>query len=460
MNSGMHMSTQPGHDLFRLLVYRKEAGELLVEGRSDRLWLPAVPVRTHSRIAEEITATVKHMWNFETYCLFFLSAAQAHFEVLEACQDDITTPAGMQWLPITSLAAGAFGDATDQDAALRSVEALDQYRNGQLPGPLGKPGWLPEVTEWVGARAAASGLRITGKFQQLNASPATSLIRFETNGPALWFKAVGEPNRREYSITMKLGSALPEFLPRIIGALPDWNAWLSLETDGSLLNSASNGSAWAAAAENLALLQLASLTEGFEFVEDGAKDLRPSMLRKVVEPFFATMAQLMQEQTKPAPAPLSREELQLLAQSILIALDERDSDGVPDTLGHLDLNPANAVVSGSRCVFLDWAEAYVGPPFLSLQNLLEHWRRSHGKDAEGFRVASYTKHWLPVASPEQISTSLYFAPLLSVFAHATGLPWESPEDVRPAMAGYLRSLARRMKREAGALRERRLICAL
>jgi len=44
------------------------------------------------------------------------------------------------------------------------------------------------------------GLRLSGEFRQLNASPTFALLRLETTGQALWFKAVGEPNLREFPI--------------------------------------------------------------------------------------------------------------------------------------------------------------------------------------------------------------------------------------------------------------------
>ena len=54
------------------------------------------------------------------------------------------------------------------------------------------------------------------------------------------------------------------------------------------------------------------------------------------------------------------------------ALTAWAQSNIPDTLGHLDLNPGNILISPDQCVFLDWAEAYVGPPFLTFQYLIEH----------------------------------------------------------------------------------------
>ena len=71
----------------------------------------------------------------------------------------------------------------------------------------------------------------------------------------------------------------------------------------------------------------------------------------------------------------------LLGEQIEEALSLSADLGIPDALGHLDLNPGNVIVSEGQCVFLDWAEAYVGNPLFSFQYLVEHFRRMAGVDA-------------------------------------------------------------------------------
>jgi len=61
------------------------------------------------------------------------------------------------------------------------------------------------------------GVRLTGKFRQLNASPTFSLIRLETNGVALWFKATGKPNEHELAIALSLARLFPRYVPRVLG---------------------------------------------------------------------------------------------------------------------------------------------------------------------------------------------------------------------------------------------------
>jgi len=62
-------------------------------------------------------------------------------------------------------------------------------------------------------------------------------------------------------------------------------------------------------------------------------------------------------------------------------------------------------------------------------------------------------------SPSAIKVALEHTPLVAAFAFAVlDKPWERPESLRYATAPYLRSLTRRMKREADALKQRRAVC--
>jgi Ser/Thr protein kinase RdoA (MazF antagonist) len=134
---------------------------------------------------------------------------------------------------------------------------------------------------------------------------------------------------------------------------------------------------------------------------------------------------------------------------------------IPDTLGHLDFNPGNVLCSADQCVLLDWAEAYVGNPFLTFQYLREHLmrlqREQFGSGAD--LVKAYETKWRRILSPETVSAAEDLAPALAVFAYAAGTAWQNPTMLQePKVAAYLRSLTRRMHIEMQRLQERRGLC--
>jgi hypothetical protein len=455
----MCIQPQVDHDLFRVLLYRKRATELLLETSSSAFRLPFVPVPARTRVAQELLESIKTSWNLETYCLFTLpseisSKPAVRYVVLEDCLVSEQTPPGMQWLGISALCEKDFGDSDDLAAIQSSLVMFDRYSRGELPGAFGVPGSCRMVTAWIEQQAAAAGLHPSGTFRQLNGGPTFSLIRFETDGPALWFKAVGEPNLREYDITLELGSAFTNFVPQILATRREWNAWLATEVEGSHPDNNSVIDVWTTVVRQIAELQIASFGQALHLINVGCHDLRISSLVEMIDPFMEVMAALMQQQTKTSPAPLSQRELSGLGTQLHDALAILNDSGIPNVLNHLDLNPRNILVSVPRCVFLDWAQAAVGHPLLTFQYLLDHLRRlrsiHHGWQQT--LVTAYVDVWRFTVEPNFLIKSLDVAPLLSVFAHAVAQgAWRMGGTLCGGVsAGYLRSLARRMKLEADA----------
>jgi hypothetical protein len=460
----MSWSPQFDCDRFRVLLFRKGTSEILVQETDQGSALPSLEIPSHSRVAEKLTAAIETLWGLSVYCLFALpdtsTAGPVQYQVAELQGNPGDVPTRMRWTSVNSLTDSGFANHTDLAALQAALGAFGLFRCDKPAGPFGKPGWLQVVAGWAAAQAAALGFHLTGKVRQLNASPAFSLIRFESNGPALWFKAVGEPNLHEYGITLELARRFPRYLPRVVASRLEWNAWLSVEAAGTHLGERSATSDWMHAAAALADLQIASFGSGHHLIGLGCKDVRAPALFKRVDPFFGRMARFMKTQTKASPAPLTEVEMARLTQDIRCALSKLGESDVANAIGHLDCNPENVLVSRRRTVFLDWAEGCVGHPFFTFQYLLEHWRRFHGSDRkeEEALLATYTAPWKSFISPRRVARDLRLIPLAAAFAYVASGSGLSQAAVRPETAGFLRSITRRMKREADALSQGKLLC--
>lgn len=454
--------------LLRLL--RGENPEVLLGIEGTHRVLPEIEIPRWQRVAENLTAALRETCGINAVSLSSLEALPAQsasqqisYEIMEPCTPDDTAPHDKRWVAADCLVESAFRDPGDFQAARQAIAQSMAYAQNTTSGPFGRLGWFPDLQEWVQEQIGTHGLHLNGRFRQLNACPTFSLIRFETDGPAVWFKAVGAPNQREYPLTLALARSFSRFVPQIISTRPEWNGWLAREAEGSLLNDCSAIVSWQAAAADLAELQISSLGRSLHLLDPGAHDLRIWALSDRVEPFFRAMGELMERQTKMPPATLSRDELRCLSGRVRDALAVLDGAGIPTTLGHLDLNPGNIICSPTGCVFLDWAEAFVGHPFLTFQYLLEHFRRTFGQDdysQETQLVARYVSPWRAFVSESDIRRALEVAPLVAAFAYATGNDlWKHADKLEETRtAGYLRSLTRRMDREAQVLLERSVSC--
>jgi hypothetical protein len=456
-------------DLYRLLLLRKNGSELLVVGQQPPFTLPCVEVPKWERLAENMIAAVRKRYGLSAICLFTpespgvtTDGGQPLYQVMETREAAVGAPDQKRWLRVNSFADQSFADGQDFAAMNAMLRQIGELQSGEAIGPFGRPGWIEELSSWVQHEIEPYGLRLNGEFRQLNASPTFALLRLETNVQAVWFKATGEPNLREFPISVALSRLFPGFVPTVIATHPAWHGWLTAEFPGSTLDEVPNACAWERAAQTLAELQVASVGKTDQLLDAGCQDVRVASLLALVDPFTEVMSQLMEQQQKTPPSILDRNELRTLGRQIKDVLSDLAELDFPDTLGHLDFNPGNILCSADQCIFLDWAEACAGPPFLTLEYLREHLvrlrreRTNLGADV----VKPYETAWRRILSPETISAAQELAPVLAVFAYAAGTKvWQNSASLRePKVAAYLRSLTRRMHREMQRLQDRRQLC--
>jgi hypothetical protein len=450
-------------ETWRLIVLHSNARELLVLESGRGLSLPCLDIPKGSRIARELSERVRSIWKLDTFCLREVvpsppsaGSCVPRWFVLETIRPNADTPESGHWLDCSEIAIHKLANSEDKNAVETWRRQASEVHSNCARQRIGDPGSFARIRAWVQQALAHSGVKLGREFRQINAAKDFSLVRFATDRTAVWFKAVGEPNAREFSLTVTLADLFPQFTPAILATEPLWNAWLAPEIPGCRLSQRPDLTAWSRAAHDLAVLQLASVGRTDTILRCNARDLRHSTLVDLIAPFFARLSEFMTRQTTCRPAPLSRAELAELEGDVRRALTDLAAEGLPDTLGHLDLNPDNLIALPERTVFLDWAEASVGHPFFSLAYLLEHFRSHfHGNECEQL-VRKYAALWQAHRRFENVERTICLATLVAVFAHAVSTDaWhEGAVPATPRVEGYYRSLARRMKSHSAKIRHR------
>ena len=442
--------------LLRILSERHP--EVLLGSEGAHCTLPQVQIARWQRVAEHLTAAFKGTCGIDAVSVSSIEtyppeshSEQIIYEIMEPHEPRGHAPHDKHWVAVDSLDESGFHDRNDFQAVRQAVARSIAKSEDSFRGPFARLGWFHELERWVQEEIAPQGLLLSGRFCQFNAYPTFSLIRFETNGPAFWFKAVDEPNQREYPITLALARLFSEFLPEIIATRPEWHGWVSRESEGGLLKVHSTPEAWKAVARDLADLQIKSVCASARLLELGALDLRTQSLADLVEPFFRALGDMMERHNE-IPSVLAHKHICHLGTRIGDALAVLDDTNLPDTLGHLDINPGNIVCSPNGSVFLDWAEAFVGHPILTFEYLLEHSRRAFGRHHqwEAEVVEAYSSRWRNIASKRAIQRAREVAPLAALFACAAGNGvWKDQGTLlEPHTVRHLLNLLRRMEREA------------
>lgn len=447
---------------YRLIVTRKRTAEVLLRTDLSSWSLPSVDILRRTRLARELTRSIQETYGFPTICLWVSSVAAKgasadHSAVLETLDRDGDPPPDTAWVGRNMDSVIPVSPAV-QVSISNSLRELD----GEIESPFAKPGWIQELFDWTEAHIKPHGLRLTGSFEQFNVSSNFTLVRMDTTQGAVWFKATGEPNTHELPVTLTLARLFPVRVPPILAVHSPWNGWLSKEATGTCLDEIREVSGWERAAEDLAALQISSIGRAEAVLDAGAKDLRVARLEREIVPFFSQMNELMSAQRKVAPRPLTETEIERVAERLAESCRILESFKLPPTLGHLDLNPGNILVSRDRSIFLDWAEACISNPLLSFHYLREHLVRcALGSTDNVERVTrAYFRPWTHLYSRNELRQALSVSALVAVFAYGVvSDKWRSPNLLdNPERAGYLRSLCRRMHQEAAKVAQWREPC--
>jgi hypothetical protein len=347
---------------------------------------------------------------------------------------------------------------------LPSCELSEQERillqamlNGDSASPFARIGWIHEaiayLEESIGRKVSSAA-----DVDQYNASGAFCLVRFRMKDEGdFWLKATGAPNTHERVVLSLLSRLCRGFVPEVVAEIPSWNAWFMRgEGDGiAMLPNEVSGvlRVLGAAVHTLAALQIRTVESQWDLFQAGAVDHRTHVLRSEADALFSYMEEAMANQTStkvPRIEPKRLLELQKLFEDVCSCMEDLN---VPDTVLHGDMNLGNIVVAQDRCVFIDWCEAYVGNPLVTLEHLLllnpiedEVLKPSCDKHLK----ERYRRAMSGICDPRFLEEGFALAPVVAAGSaiFARGDWFRTPLRDDPRRQAYVRSVARSMDRAA------------
>ena len=187
--------------------------------------------------------------------------------------------------------------------------------------------------------------------------PWSTVLRVPLRQGSAWFKACSRVQAFEPTLTARLCARWPDRVPDVIGYDAD-RAWLLLADAGAPLRETGNPpEAWLAALPGYAELQRGEAVHAEEHLAAGVPDMRLALLP-------ARYQDLVDHDL-----PLDGREIQTLrdfAHRFADLCAELDARGLPASVQHDDLHSANLYVEGDRLRVLDWGDASISHPFMSL----------------------------------------------------------------------------------------------
>jgi hypothetical protein len=249
---------------------------------------------------------------------------------------------------------------------------------------------------------------------------------------------------------MVLARICPEYLPPLVATRCDWRAWITVEA-GVPLDCNPSVEFLEHAVAAMGKLQQTTARHIDELLGAGAADQRMRVLGGHVYELVEYLEEAMSRQTSTKVMPIGAARLREIGRIVENACTAMDHLAIPDAIIHNDINSGNILIRKGACVFIDWCEAYVGNPFLTLQHLLLLLRGSNCAERNVVRLKdAYRQCWLESLNEWQIDNAFALAPLLAAASYLYGRgDWlHTGKRNDPHVQSYARSLARYMDREA------------
>jgi hypothetical protein len=434
---------------YRVALILPQSRQLLARQNDGTYELPTISIPRFRRPAEQLTRLIEKMWSIKTVVLNVLwdECLPMPFAVIEVrTRSWEYARQGFAAVSVDSVTGGSLSDSSR--ASLRSI--LADGLSGT--GPFSQIGWVDRAQTWIKASVTDHEVDFTEDLRHLNAGGEFCLLRLgTTSGPAYWLKAVGEPNTHEFGVTAFLAKNCPQYLPKIVAARTDWNAWV-MEEVGSPLHGSSAMRDFDQAVYRLASLQIELIDKSEKLLGVHCNDHRIPTLDSHIDELIAYLDEAMQLQTSTKVENLTSARLGIIRTllhntcSVLVELE------IPDSLMHGDFNLGSILFDGGDCVFTDWCDAYVGNPFITFEQFCLRVAR-HSEQSQSWIPAlinTYRTCWAEALPECKIDKALRLIPLISVLStlYGRGNWLSSPRRHDRSFQGYARGLARHIDRTA------------
>jgi hypothetical protein len=340
---------------------------------------------------------------------------------------------------------------------------LSSFLSASMKSPLSRVGWIEEAIAWLES-LVPTRLSSRKGIEQFNAGGAFSLIRFHTkDGSDFWLKATGRPNTHEYSVTVCVhslsGPASPRYLPMLLGTRPEWNAWLmsgEAKPIAEIPATACDARPLLDdAVLSLARLQTAAAARSNDLLKAGAFDQRLESVSGHSEELFDYLGDAMSFQRSTKVLPIDSQRLRRIYTAFKHICNRLQDLNIPDSIVHGDMNRGN-ILRSNGCQFIDWSEAYVGNPLVSLWHLLLLNRVEDTRERESLNhilINRYRSEWADLCGPDPFEEAFLYMPMFAAASTLYGRGgWlNTPKRNDPHWQSYSRMLARHMDRAAHAL---------
>ncbi|CAN5708672.1 hypothetical protein BH10ACI4_BH10ACI4_23250 [soil metagenome] len=444
----MSLAIHHNPNQYRVVLVHPDSRQLYVLERESNVHLVRMPVEEGTRPARQLQEALRE-WGLAVVILDVLMTkdSASPCAIAELLRSRVAEP-----FKSVSLEQIPEGELSAQERI-----ALQEILDGDATNPFSRVGWIHQAIQYL---EASTGGKVCAKadVEQYNASGTFSLVRFRmVDGCEFWLKATGVPNTHERRMMLLLSDLCRGFVPEVVAEIPAWNAWL-MRGEGQGLAALPNDASevlrlLGSAVDSLAALQRSTVDSEAALFLAGAVDHKMHVLRSEAEALFFYVQEAMGRQISTRVPRIETKrllELQVLFEDVCSAMEDLE---IPDMVLHGDMNLANLLFAHERCIFIDWCEAYVGNPLVTLEHLLlfnpiedEVLKLSCDKHLK----ERYRRAMSGTCDPRFLEEGFALAPVVAAGSaiFARGDWFRTPLRDDPRRQAYVRSVARSMDRAA------------
>jgi hypothetical protein len=445
----------PEFDHYRLVLISSPSGHILLEKIAGRLALPQIPVPRWTRAAQKVASRIRERWNFRAWVLDFLGdhPGRENLVIAERIdeQQKLLDDANIVWRPLHAVPEGELSET--ERAIIRAL--VDKGSTER--GPFSRLGWAEDLLTWSSKVLNVARSQLSDEFVQLNAAADSALVHILTHGGSrYWFKAAGASHPHERRVTVTLSQELPEYLPELIAVHEQWNGWLMRDAGVPFLASYDPSRLAVEAVRRLARLQAEASPIAGRLLLDGCHDHRMPVLRAQIPELTPYLEEAMREPGTELGSSVGPARLRRIAALIAEATLRAEDMGIPNTLMHCDISFDNILVGSRGCTFIDWAQASIGHPFITLEHLCAQFAQHENSRTVIPRLRkTYLNVWQASLSGRYHRQALTFMPLVALASLlCCRSEWLTGSERRlPSSHSYARVLARQLDLAARQIEE-------
>lgn len=275
--------------------------------------------------------------------------------------------------------------------------------------------------------------------------PWASVYRVPTSRGPLWFKACAMSQAFEPGLTARLADREPDLLPEVV-AFDESRRWLLLGDGGAAIGFDADLSTWIELLPRYAALQRRDVASVSGHLAAGVPDRR-------VECFPALYDEMLARELPVGPESVRR--LRGFRGQFASMCDDLNRYGIPATVQHDDLHGGNVHRQGETLRILDWGDACISHPFLTMYVTLIHLDEMIADDGlKALLRDAYLESWGPNAVlREAFDLAFRLGPFAHLFKELRVLDAVPPSErasLGPDLPGILRHCISEIERSERA----------